>query len=149
MSISISAKGPAASVKRAAARHGVPLRNVKVYNDRFRSVRGDAPCKSLTRLMHWYGDKSYKPASDKRSGRGAPPGTLLFYSLRDCARDELRGGLAGPSAGKLALYIGAPAALLGAVYLIMRAQADGATPSPGAATPPSFVPTTRSGPGHF
>lgn len=89
--IRISAKGPVANVKRAAARHGVPLRNVKVYNDRFKSVRGDAPCKSLSKLMYWYGDKSYKPASDKRSSRGAQPGTLLFYSTSGCRVDEMRG----------------------------------------------------------
>lgn len=141
--IRLAVNGTPKSARREAARHGVAVRNVTKMASPRGAVYADTPCKNLSKVMRWYGTKpSLKP------GRGSPPGTLTFYSTKSCAADEMR-GLDGPSAGKLALYIGAPAALLGAVYLIMRAQADGATPSPGAATPPSFVPTTRSGPGHF
>jgi hypothetical protein len=86
MTIRLIAKGPIKSVKRAAARHGVPVkcRNYggqinPPYRGQRNEVACDAPCTSSTKVHHWYGERS----STKR-GRGHTPGTLLYFTAQQC-----------------------------------------------------------------
>ncbi len=91
--IRISAKGPAKNVKRAAARHGVALRNLTA-RPRWSAKPGgevisaETSCANYARLIHWRWDKSYRPGpGDRRSSRPSMPGTLFSINARDCNID--------------------------------------------------------------
>lgn len=85
MTIRLFAKGPLKSVKRAAARYGIPVKCVN-YGGRINppSQRNEvicsAPCTAGTRVRHWFNE-----LSTVKRGRGNTPGTLLNFVTEGCA----------------------------------------------------------------
>jgi hypothetical protein len=78
MSIRLLVKGDKRAVKRAAARHGVPLTAMQQRNRRGVSeVVASAPCSAGVPVRHWYNQ-----ASHLVPGSGYTPGTLVFFSER-------------------------------------------------------------------
>lgn len=67
-------KGNRKNATRAAARHGVPVRNCKL-NPKGDASFCDAPESARTAVMRWYGSTGII-----RSRRGFAPGSLLFFS---------------------------------------------------------------------
>jgi hypothetical protein len=86
MAIHLTAKGPCKSIRRAGARHGVAITKCKAWLDSWTGHSAEASCKSLTKVMRWYGERG-----SLKSGRGQTPGTLLHFSAHKCGAGELRG----------------------------------------------------------
>lgn len=69
-------KGRPANAKRAAARHGVPVRDCKYDGQGGNNYTVcKAPEKSRVRVMYWFGERV-----TKRAGRGMTPGTLVHFN---------------------------------------------------------------------
>jgi hypothetical protein len=86
MALRLLIKGSPANARREASRRGIPLKNVKKH-PRFNEVYADASCKALTKAMIWHGDTPHKP----KSGRGFPPGSLVYFNAAGCRSGEMGG----------------------------------------------------------
>lgn len=84
MAVTLVIKGPVKSAKRAAARHGVPVKKCR-RGSTGTDVICEAPCKAELKAGRWFGEKA-----TKRAGRGFSPGTLLFMQGR-CPNGKLGG----------------------------------------------------------
>jgi hypothetical protein len=74
--ISLIAKGPLKSVRRAAQRHGIHLESCRVVSSKFGDLQCYAPCsmKVNHKVVEWYTARAHA-----KTGRGYPPGTLLYH----------------------------------------------------------------------
>ncbi len=74
--VSLIVKGPIKSAKRAANRHGVALESCRVVGGKFGDVQCYARCHPKTNdgVVEWYTVRSRA-----KTGRGHPPGTLLYH----------------------------------------------------------------------
>ena len=74
--ISLIVKGPTKSVQRAAQRHGIALESCRTVSSKFGDVQCYAPCSlSLNKkVVDWFSERSRA-----KTGRGYPPGTLLYH----------------------------------------------------------------------
>jgi hypothetical protein len=89
--IFLSVKGPCASVRRAGARRGIPVSKCSSYKGHaltkgMTHTKAEAPCTALSKVMRWYGERE-----GVRTGRGFPPGALLFFNQGGCGGTSLRG----------------------------------------------------------
>lgn len=79
MPIRVSIKGTPKMAKRAAARHGVPVRNCGVSGLPRGTLRKeticDAPDSARAKIMAWYAEKE-----TRREGRGFAPGAMLYFN---------------------------------------------------------------------
>lgn len=88
MPIRIEAQGPPASVKRAAARHGIPLRNLRAVRGYRDMVSADAPCSAMSKLTKWMWGPQNKTKTWERK---TSPGTLISRDAKSCPASELSG----------------------------------------------------------
>lgn len=85
--IRLSIKGPKKSATRAASRRGLTLKNCSTLHPKFGSLLCDVPCTKDVEVFRWFAEKGHM-----KTGRGATPGTLLFFSTKSCKRKSSLSG---------------------------------------------------------
>ena len=84
--IRLIVKGPLKTAKRAAARHGVPVRcHTEESRRRVKDTVCDAPCNSYSKLVDWYAETPSGRKLKLRAFAKHPDGSLLFFNPKDCA----------------------------------------------------------------
>jgi hypothetical protein len=73
----LTIKGNKKNATRAASRRRISVRNCSTKKG---TTYCDTPCSKWRAVAEWYGEKT----TGAKRGRGFVPGTLLFFSARDC-----------------------------------------------------------------